>query len=513
MEKIDHQAPKSRARKDVVLQGKRGHNTIRRRMMLALFLITTIGFGVVLFTVSRIVEDYFVQQRVDSVRAQMLQWRDGLEEPFAQSDGEILLRTATELIETNKGHILLVDEQGVVQVDTAAGAAKAATAQQLDYPELQQVLWGGESFANGLRQYTATETGEENFWEKSFPKSEWAMYYVMSIPDTANGDKTMGAILYSAQLTDVMERVASIRTQIALAMLLVLIAMMAASYILARSVTQPIVEMTRVIRRMARGEMSLRIPVHGQGELAELTQTFNDMSEKIENNEKFRNEFVSNASHELKTPLATMKILIETLIYQDVMDEAMTRDFLGDINREIDRLNGVITDLLHLVQVDKREAELKREDTDVADICRDVVKRLQPISQKRNIEVKTDLNSCIASIDPIKMDQVVLNLTENAVKYSNDGAHVLLSCYKEGNECVIRVKDDGVGIPEEDQKHVFDRFYRVDKARSRETGGTGLGLSIVDGIVKLHGGTITLESEMGEGSEFIVRVPIAAPKR
>ena len=500
------------------MQGDRGRNTIRMRMMIAFFAITVLGFGIVLLTVSRIVEDYFVRQRVGEVQWQMQQWNDAMAPSFAEQDGPGLFRMAAQYAQQNGGRILILDEQGVVQVDPVRGAAKTLTAQRLTHPEVAEVLWGGQDFSNGMRRQVAKNQDEDKgllrVWRHIFPKMDWTMYYVMAIPNVAeeSSQQRVGAMLYSADISDVMERVENIRARIALAMLLVLFCMIIASYMLARSVTQPIIAITRVIRRMARGELSLRVPVSGRGELGELAQTFNDMSEKIENNERFRNEFVSNASHELKTPLATMKILIETLIYQEKMDEAMTRDFLGDINREIDRLNGVITDLLRLVQMDKREAGLKRERKDVSEICADVVKRLAPIAEQRNIDLKTRLTPCEANIDPIKIDQVILNLTENAIKYSDDGAHVWLSCQKEDGECVIRVKDDGVGIPPEDQKHVFDRFYRVDKARSRETGGTGLGLSIVDSIVKIHGGSIELESQVGVGSEFIVRLPLMLSK-
>lgn len=480
--------------------------------MLSLFAITVLGFGVVLFTVSHIVEDYFFTQRISEVRAQMLQWVDSLQGPFLRRDGKVLYQLTSQYVQQDKGHILLVDDQGVVQTDTARSASFSWTGQTIRDQEVLDVLWGSESFRTEMHQYPLDVNKDEANWlAKLFPPKGWTRYYVNAITD--NEGRTVGALFYSASITDVMDHVNDIRMQISLAMVLVLLAMMIASYFLARSLTDPIVSLTRTIRRMARGEFSLRTPVMGQGELAELGATFNDMSERLENNEKFRNEFVSNASHELKTPLATMKILIETLIYQDKMDEGMTREFLGDINNEIDRLNGVITDLLHLVQVDKHEEGLKRDEKDIAQICASVAKRLAPLADKRNITLETDLQSVMASIDQIKMDQVILNLTENAIKYSDDGKRVLLSCYREGDNAVVQIKDEGVGIPQDALPRVFDRFYRVDKARSRATGGTGLGLSIVDGIVKMHGGRIDVESTLGVGSQFTVYIPLSASNR
>ena len=222
-----------------------------------------------------------------------------------------------------------------------------------------------------------------------------------------------------------------------------------------------------------------------------------------------RNQFVSNASHELKTPLATMKILLENIIYQPEMDAEMRTEFLTDINKEIDRLNSIISDLLTLVSMDSKAMRLNRTTFSLAQVITDTAHRLQPVAESHHQELKLALNDrCEMYADCAKLTQVVYNLMENAIKYTPDGGTITVSLAKVGRDAVLDISDTGVGIPAEDLPHVFDRFYRVDKARSRETGGTGLGLSIVKQIVRLHAGTVTVASEYGKGTTFTVQLPV-----
>ncbi|MBR2700438.1 MAG: GHKL domain-containing protein, partial [Clostridia bacterium] len=226
-----------------------------------------------------------------------------------------------------------------------------------------------------------------------------------------------------------------------------------------------------------------------------------------------RNQFVSNASHELKTPLSTMKILIETLLYQDPIDPGMTKEFLTDVNKEIDRLNRIVSDLLTLVNIDSGAMKLNLTDLDISGLLQEQVKRLAPLARENGIELECDAGGAIlVPGDALKLQQVLYNVIDNAIKYTPRGGEVHCSVARSGRMAVIRIADTGEGIPEEDLPHIFDRFYRVDKARSRETGGTGLGLSIVKQIVMSHGGTITPESTLGKGTTFTIRLPMAGKK-
>ena len=281
------------------------------------------------------------------------------------------------------------------------------------------------------------------------------------------------------------------------------------SLVFSQIITKPISALTKGIQTMARGDFSTRVKVRGSGEMRRLARTFNSMSEKIESLDQARNQFVSNASHELKTPLATMKILIESLIYQPEMETGLRTEFLSDINREIDRLSSIVTDLLTLVRMDVKDVKLSRENMSLAELVKDTEHLLKPMAEKRHQTLVLSLqDECDMYADRTKLQQVVYNLMENAFKYTQDGGKVTVTLQKSGRDAVLKVKDNGPGIAAEHLPHIFDRFYRVDKARSREAGGTGLGLAIVHQLVMLHGGEIHVESEVGKGTTFTVELPL-----
>ena len=265
---------------------------------------------------------------------------------------------------------------------------------------------------------------------------------------------------------------------------------------------------TRYIIEKAETQGSgVRVKVHGQGEVAELGRAFNRMSEQIEAHDRVRDEFVSNASHELRTPLATMKLLSESILYEENPDPAEMRELFEDVNHEVDRMSNVITDLLRLVQFDEGQPLLHRENVDLKDIAERVVSRLKPLAESKGIELNFTGGSAMILGEERQIEQAVVNLIENAVKYT-DAGHVDAAVKQTGGEAQLIVKDTGIGIPEDAIPHLFERFYRVDKARSRGTGGTGLGLAIVERIITLHGGFITVESELGHGSTFTVHLPL-----
>lgn len=260
---------------------------------------------------------------------------------------------------------------------------------------------------------------------------------------------------------------------------------------------------------MGKGDFSSRVEENGSGEIKHLAQAFNSMSEKLEALDMTRNQFVSDASHELKTPLATMKIMVESLVYQPDMEEELRTEFLTDVNKEIDRLSAIVSDLLTLVQSDAQIMKLTREKMSLSTVIKEAIHRLQPILEK-NKQIFTLIleDPCDMYADAAKLAQVAYNLMENAAKYTQLGGTITVQLSRVGKEAVFSVKDNGPGISKENIGHVFERFFRVDKARSRDTGGTGLGLSIVQQIVTLHSGSISVESEEGQGSMFTVKLPL-----
>lgn len=225
--------------------------------------------------------------------------------------------------------------------------------------------------------------------------------------------------------------------------------------------------------------------------------------------EESRQEFVSNVSHELKTPITSMKVLSESILMQENVPVETYREFMNDIVLEIDREAQIISDLLTLVKTDKGSDSLNIERVDINELMEVILKRLTPLAEKRNIEITFEsFREVSAAIDKVKFTLAISNLIENGIKYNVDGGWIRVSLNADHKNLYIKVADSGVGIPEDCVEHIFERFYRVDKARSRDTGGTGLGLAISKNIIVMHKGIINVYSEPGKGTTFTVRVPM-----
>lgn len=233
------------------------------------------------------------------------------------------------------------------------------------------------------------------------------------------------------------------------------------------------------------------------------------MIEVIQNQENSRQEFVSNVSHELKTPLASMKVLSDSLLSQEGMPEEIYREFLGDITTEIERMTQIINDLLSMVKLDQNAAKIIISNISINELIEQLLKRLRPIAAERNIElIFESFRPVMADVDEVKLSMALNNLVENAIKYNYDDGWVKVTLNADHKFFYVTVQDSGVGIPDDSIDSVFERFFRVDKARSRATGGTGLGLAITRSVILLHRGSIKVYSKEKEGTTFTVRIPL-----
>ena len=261
------------------------------------------------------------------------------------------------------------------------------------------------------------------------------------------------------------------------------------------------------IRIIQEGDYSHKVTVGGRDELTFLADEFNDLTERLQSSERKRRQFVSDASHELKTPLASIKLLSDSILQND-MDMETVREFVGDIGNEADRLNRMSQKLPSLSRIEGQQ------DGDCEIVCmaptvERVARMLSAIAAKNNITIDLDLrdDSPILILED-DLYQITFNLVENGIKYNTPGGKLTVSLSRQEDNAILRVTDTGVGIPAESLDHVFERFYRVDKARSRQTGGSGLGLAIVRNMVERNHGAITVESTPGQGSTFTVSFPI-----
>ncbi|MDY3027361.1 MAG: HAMP domain-containing sensor histidine kinase [Candidatus Faecivicinus sp.] len=422
---------------------------------------------------------------------------------FAALNAAEMLKYAAETCQDEDSRVLILDSLGVVQVDTDS----QLNGVRLYLAESSKVLSGAAS-GYGIYDASGRDTKHTSATVSIFSAgSDMKGVFASAIADE-NG--LLGVAIYISRVQEIYDSLREIQLKILGWLVVVALIVIVMSSLVLRTITKPVGELREGIAKMSGGDFSARVNVRGKTEFAELAAAFNGMSEKLETLDRSRNLFVSNASHELKTPLSTMKILIETILYQDPIDPGMAREFLSDVNKEIDRLNRIVSDLLTLVNIDSGGMKLSISDIDLHELLLEQVKRLAPLARENGIELECSAKEALETPgDAVKLQQVIYNVIDNAIKYTPRGGSVQASLARSGKRAIIRVTDTGIGIPAADLPHVFDRFYRVDKARSRATGGTGLGLSIVKQIVMLHGGTITATSEEGKGSTFTIDLPLS----
>ena len=449
------------------------------------------------------VGDSLFEQRIRSDRTSLENLAVRIAPTLAQSDAPALQRQLIAAGGELGGRVLLLDQNGKVQLDSY-GEIQGT---RLEYPEIVSILVKGQNVDYGVHELetgVSLDTSHLLFARRS--TAAWVGYCTAGIVYASD---VIGVLLLVSPVQEIMQNLYQLQDQMVLIFAAIALTSLICAWVFSRVITRPIAGLNRGIQKMSKGDFSARVKVRGSGEMKQLARAFNSMSEKLETLDQSRNQFVSNASHELKTPLATMKIMIESLIYQPDMDKNLRTEFMTDINNEIDRLSAIVSDLLTLVQMDSQNVKLTRENLSIAQLIKENAHRLTPIANQKGQKIVLQLqDSCDIYADKSKLNQVIYNLMENAVKYTQASGVIRVTLQRQGRNAIFRVSDNGPGIPKENLPHIFDRFYRVDKARSREKGGTGLGLSIVHQLVLLHGGSINVESEEGRGATFIVELPL-----
>ena len=263
----------------------------------------------------------------------------------------------------------------------------------------------------------------------------------------------------------------------------------------------------RSIRFVREGDYSHRLSIGGNDELNSLGSEFNDLITRLQKSENKRSQFVSDASHELKTPLASIKLLSDSIL-QNNMDIDTVKEFVGDIGQEAERLNRMSQKLLTLSRTDT-QIDSVAEITYIAPTIRQVIRMLSENAKKNDIDISfCEIDDSKILIWEDDLSQVIFNLVENGIKYNRKHGKLEINLFREADNAVIEISDAGIGIPEDALEHIFERFYRVDKARARSTGGSGLGLSIVRGIVERNKGSISVKSQVGVGTTFTLTFPI-----
>ena len=324
-----------------------------------------------------------------------------------------------------------------------------------------------------------------------------------------SGKNVIGVMLVSVSTDSIAATLAILKQYALMIQFLVAVIVVIAGFAVSTAFVRPFRRLTKSIKDVQDGYEADFISVNSYSETETMSAACDEMLRRLQTLDESRQEFVSNVSHELKTPLTSMKVLADSLMGQEDIPVELYREFMTDIGAEIDRENKIINDLLSLVKMDKSAGNINITSVQINELLERIMKRLRPIAQKQNVElVMESFRPVVAEVDEVKLTLALTNLIENAIKYNNPDGWVHVSLNADHQNFFVTVEDNGIGIPKEAQNRIFERFYRVDKSHSREIGGTGLGLAIARNAIIMHRGAIKVHSMEGEGTTFTVRIPL-----
>ncbi len=334
-------------------------------------------------------------------------------------------------------------------------------------------------------------------------------YIELAIPLKKEGmEQSLGVLLVSVSTDSIMLNYDYLKDNALILELASLVIILGFALFWSGRLVRPFGKLTKYLEGVQAGDEEA-LMISDYTETQAISDAFNELWGKMRVIDDSRQEFVSNVSHELKTPLTSMKVLADSLLAQGDAPVELYKEFMGDIAEEIERENKIINDLLSLVKMDKAAGALNVSVVNINELLELILKRLRPIAEKQNIElVLESFRPVSAEVDEVKLSLALNNLVENAIKYNKPEGWVHVSLNADHKYFFVRVEDSGIGIPEEALEHIYERFFRADKSHSREIGGTGLGLAITRNAVLMHRGAIKAHSKEGEGTVFTVRIPL-----
>lgn len=318
-----------------------------------------------------------------------------------------------------------------------------------------------------------------------------------------------GVMLVSISTGEIRDSIEILEHRGNLLMLAISILVLVLGYLLSKSLVKPFTRVSKAIEELTDGYLDGEISVLDYSETQMLSSVFNKMLKRMKVLDDSRQEFVANVSHELKTPMTSIKVLADSLVGQEEVPVELYKEFMQDIAVEIDRENKIITDLLALVKMDKKASDLNIEKVNINELMESILKRLKPIADKKKVELVLETyRPIVAEVDEVKLSLALSNLVENGIKYNVEDGWVHVTLNADHKYFYVTVADSGVGIPKDSIDKIFERFYRVDKSHSREIGGTGLGLAITRNAIAMHRGAVKVKSEEQKGTTFSVRIPL-----
>lgn len=287
--------------------------------------------------------------------------------------------------------------------------------------------------------------------------------------------------------------------------LIMIIVVISISIFLSQQISKPIIVVSKMTDSIKKGGYDQTLEYESSiVEIDNLINSINNLSKELYNMENMRKRLTSDISHELRTPLTSIQTHLEAMI-DGIWEPSEER--LISVNEEVIRISHLVNQLKNLAKFDSEESKLDISEVDLKQLVKNIIYNNESYALEKNININSSLEDIRAFIDKEKISQVIINLISNAIRYTNDNGEIFIKLYKVEDFIKISVKDNGIGIPKESVDYIFERFYRVDKSRCRNTGGTGVGLTICKSIIDLHGGNIEVKSELNIGSEFIITIP------
>lgn len=331
----------------------------------------------------------------------------------------------------------------------------------------------------------------------------------VAVPIKESGN-VIGCVYLADSVNAIDDTIRSTRASLIVLSALIIILIGMLSLGMSSIITSPLHEFQDAAREISKGNFTKRVNAKGSNEIAQMGETLNYMCDELGQLEEKRRKFVSDASHELKTPMAGIKLICDSLVSAENLDYEVVKEFLSDMSDEVDRLTRIVERLLVLTKLDAGVSSLNAEEVHIKTLISQVAKKLTPIATSKDIVIYTDyhdIDFAPALMDYDKIYETVYNIADNAIKYSPEGGFVHVDVNVDGSDMIIKIEDNGPGIPESERDRIFERFYRLDDSRARDTGGTGLGLAIAKEAVAMHGGTIEVTNASEVGSIFTIRLP------
>ena len=461
----------------------------------AFIFLTLIAVFVLNFFVSLKLRDHFEQKITEKLQSNALLVGNILKDDLRQSRHEDIQKRMRTLAEELDLRITVIDEHGRVLGDSEKEPSQMED--HSDRPEIIKAM--DDAFGQSTRP---SDTLGYNM-----------KYVAVRVED---GGETLGVVRFSLPLSEVQLEIQVIYRAVLFGAIVAIVIALTIAYFVSRSITSPIRKMQETAQQIAKGDFSTKVRIRGKDELSELAKSLNTMADELQQKmenlkqmDKMKSDFVANVSHELKTPLTLIKGYIETLEDKAIDDKDKARRFISIIKEHAARLENIVDDLLSLSELELSRHSIQKTDCNLKSLIDEVVLGFgHALAEKRQVlNVNPQSSDLRIKADRDKIEQVFVNLIDNAIKYTQEAGTIEISIRDQQNTVTVTVHDNGIGIPKEHLDRVFERFYRVDKARSRELGGTGLGLGIAKHVVLAHNGQIRIESQANKGTTLSVTLP------